>query len=215
MISEDYEFGKTSILNRKKYTLVIDGDTSRSFVRFTVFPKSNLKFKKFKSNERVKVSMGIQYHQIVLILLLNILFHAICVRSKFLEHIDKTFEVSIALSCQIMVVMGLFALGTIILVRGPSVETVTIFKGTGLQLSRVKGIVIFPQQWNRKLFEQVEFISNERIIDVVINEGFCRGFRVIFYLAAIVRKSPTLKLLFPVCINLNPRFSFQRFDKKY
>ena len=201
MISKDYEFGKTSILNRKKYTLVIDEDTNGSYIRFTVLPVSNIKFKKVKQNGRMEINMGTQYHQIILILLLNITFYAICVRSRFLEHINRTFELRIALSREIVIMMGLFVLGTIILVREPSVETVTIFKETGLQLSTVKGIVIFPQQWNRKLFEQVEFISNERIIDVVINEGFCRGFRVIFYLAAIVRKSSALKLLFPVCIH--------------
>lgn len=200
MSSKDYEFGKTSILNRKKYTLVIDEDSNGSYIRFTVLPVSNLKFKKVKQNGRMEINMGIQYHQIILISLLNIAFYAICVRSRFLEHINRTFELRFAPSREIIIMMGLFVLGSIILVREPSVETVTIFKETGLQLSTVKGIVIFPQQWNRKLFEQVEFISNERIIDVVINEGFCRGFRVIFYLAAIVRKSSALKLLFPVCI---------------
>ncbi|CAI5109709.1 BBT_HP_G0133420.mRNA.1.CDS.1 [Saccharomyces cerevisiae] len=44
---------------------------------------------------------------------------------------------------------------------------------------------------------------NERIIDVEVNEGFCQGFQVIFYLAAIVRKSSTLKLLFPIVSYFN------------
>ncbi|CAI4733125.1 BAI_1a_G0046000.mRNA.1.CDS.1 [Saccharomyces cerevisiae] len=216
MISKEYEFGKTSILNRKKYTLVIDEDKNGNFIRFTVLPVSNRKFKKVKQNGRVEINMGIQYHQIVLILLLNILFYVICLRSRFLEHINRTFEVTIARSFQILIIMGLFALGTIILVRGPSVETVTIFKKSGLQLSRVKGMVIFPQQWNRKFFEQVEFISNERIIDVVINEGFCRGFRVIFYLAAIVRKSSTLKLLFPSNLpNIDDQRLIYNISRKY
>lgn len=46
MISKEYEFGKTSILNRKKYTLVIDEDKNGNFIRFTVLPVSNRKFKK-------------------------------------------------------------------------------------------------------------------------------------------------------------------------
>ncbi|CAI7092755.1 ATV_collapsed_G0027260.mRNA.1.CDS.1 [Saccharomyces cerevisiae] len=112
--------------------------------------------------------------------------------------------------------MGLFALGYNYTCEGPSVETVTIFKESGLQLSRVKGMVIFPQQWNRKFFEQVEFISNERIIDVVINEGFCQGFRVIFYLAAIVRKSSTLKLLFPSNLpNIDDQRLIYNISRKY
>ncbi|CAH1832484.1 unnamed protein product [Saccharomyces cerevisiae] len=52
MISKEYEFGKTGILNRKKYTLVIDEDKNGNFIRFTVLPVSNRKFKKVKQNGR-------------------------------------------------------------------------------------------------------------------------------------------------------------------
>lgn len=200
MISEEYEFGKVSILNRKKYTLIIDEDTNGSFIRFMVLPESSLKLKKSKRNERVEVKMGVQYDRIALMLLLNVVFYGICVGTRLLEYIREIFVLRIGVNCQTMIMLGLFALGTVMFVREPSVETVTIFKGTGLQLSRVRGIVVFPKKWNRRLFEQVEFISNDRIIDVVINEGFFHGFQVIFYLAAIVRNASKLKLLFPVCI---------------
>ncbi|CAI4050203.1 hypothetical protein SKDZ_14G2830 [Saccharomyces kudriavzevii ZP591] len=216
MIREEYEFGKVSVLNRRNYTLIIDEDRNGSFVRFTVLPESNLKLKEFKQNERVEAKMGAQYHRIVLVLLLNILFDGICVRSRLLEHINGFFRWRIGSSCQGVIMMALFALGTIVLVREPSVESVTIFKGTGLQFSRVKGIVVFPQQWNRKFFEQVEFISNERVIDVVINEGFCRGFRVIFYLSAIVRKASRLKLLFPSNLpNIDDQRLIYNISRKY
>ncbi|CAI5104440.1 BBT_HP_G0131640.mRNA.1.CDS.1 [Saccharomyces cerevisiae] len=127
MISKEYEFGKTSILNRKKYTLVIDEDKNGNFIRFTVYLYL-IESSKSQAKWEVEINMGIQYHQTVLILLLNILFYVICLRSRFLEHINRTFEVTIARSFQILIIMGLFALGTIILVRGPSVETVTIFQ---------------------------------------------------------------------------------------
>ncbi|CAI4051937.1 hypothetical protein SUVZ_14G2810 [Saccharomyces uvarum] len=177
MISKEYEFGKVSILNRRKYTLIIDEDTNGSFIRFTVLPESSLKLKKSKRNERVEVKMGVQYHRIALMLLLNVVFYGICVRTRLLEYISEIFGLRIEANCQTMIMLGLFALSTVMFMREPSVETVTIFKGTGLQLSRVRGIVVFPKKWNRRLFEQVEFISNDRIIDVVINEGFYRGFQ--------------------------------------
>ena len=200
MISEEYEFGKVSILNRRKYTLIIDEDTNGSFIRFTVLPESSLKLRKSKRNERVEVKMGVQYHRIALMLLSNVFFYGICVGTRLLEYISEIFGLRTWTNCQTIIIMGLFALCTVMFVREPSVETVTIFKGTGLQLSKVNGIDVFPQKWNRRLFERVEFISNDRIIDVVINEGFYRGFQVIFYLAAIVRNASKLKLLFPVCI---------------
>ncbi|CAI1688563.1 hypothetical protein SEUBUCD646_0N02770 [Saccharomyces eubayanus] len=192
MISEEYEFGKVSILNRRKYTLIIDEDTNGSFIRFTVLPESSLKLRKSKRNERVEVKMGVQYHRIALILLSNVVFYGICVGTRLLEYISEIFGLRTWTNCQTIIIMGLFALCTVMFVREPSVETVTIFKGTGLQLSKVNGIVVFPQKWNRRLFERVEFISNDRIIDVVINEGFYRGFQVIFYLAAIVRNASNL-----------------------
>ncbi|KOG97116.1 phosphatidylinositol N-acetylglucosaminyltransferase GPI15 [Saccharomyces eubayanus] len=216
MISEEYEFGKVSILNRRKYTLIIDEDTNGSFIRFTVLPESSLKLRKSKRNERVEVKMGVQYHRIALMLLSNVVFYGICVGTRLLEYISEIFGLRTWTNCQTIIIMGLFALCTVMFVREPSVETVTIFKGTGLQLSRVNGIVVFPQKWNRRLFERVEFISNDRIIDVVINEGFYRGFQVIFYLAAIVRNASKLKLLFPSNLpNIDDQRLIYNISRKY
>jgi hypothetical protein len=66
---------------------------------------------------------------------------------------------------------------------------VSISQGIGLEVSETNG-AIFAQTTH-------QFITTNKIIDVVILEGF-RGLEVVFYLACIVEDHPKLVLILKV-----------------
>lgn len=97
-----------------------------------------------------------------------------------------------------LMILASFAVSLLIL-RRPTVESFTVYRDYGVQVTKVKGLLIFPDGWNNRWVAQSKFIPRDQIVDIVINEGFVRGFQVIFYLAVIVKDSKKLELLFSVC----------------
>lgn len=90
-----------------------------------------------------------------------------------------------------------FLLLTLVMIRNPRVEQITVINNYGIQLSHWDGYVIFPYVINKRLTQAREFISREKIIDVIINEGFYQWYQVIFYLCIIIRNEKKLKIMFP------------------
>lgn len=97
-----------------------------------------------------------------------------------------------------LLILAVFIFSLLVL-RRPSVESFTVYRNYGLQVTKVKGLLILPDAWNNRWMAQSKFIPRDQILDIVINEGFVRGFQVVFYLAVIVKESKRLELLFPVC----------------
>lgn len=98
----------------------------------------------------------------------------------------------------------LFSIATIffllsLIFRRPTMETLTVLANYGVQIRKVRGLAFLPRSFNRHWFAETEFIPRDQVVDVVINEGFVRGFQVIFYLAVLVKESTKLRLLFAVC----------------
>ncbi|CCH59514.1 hypothetical protein TBLA_0B06930 [Henningerozyma blattae CBS 6284] len=91
---------------------------------------------------------------------------------------------------------------SLFIIRSPSISSITIIHGYGIQISTTCGLLIFPDVWNHKLFQQSDFIPRDVIVDIVINEGFNRSFQVIFYLAIITKNNGKLTLLFPLSMNI-------------
>lgn len=98
--------------------------------------------------------------------------------------------------------MVAFFLFSTTIFRKPKLESFIVLRNYGVQVTKVRGLVMFPDKWNKYLLADNEFIPRDAIVDIVINEGFVRGFQVIFYLAVIVKESAKLRLLFDVCITL-------------
>lgn len=96
--------------------------------------------------------------------------------------------------------ISIFAIATLTLIRAPAIDSFYVFKDYGVQLSTTKGWVILPHAINCKLFTTTEFIPNDELVDIVINEGF-KGISVVFYLCIIVNRSSKLTIVFPVSIN--------------
>lgn len=157
----------------KKYCLVIDQSDNGAWLKFATKP----------SNYASRVMMNL-----ALLVLLNSL-SAIIVQTRLpLEMRAKIVTGAIA-----------FFLSSLLL-RRPPIESLVVYRNYGVQVTTVRGFLLLPDQLNIKWLAQSQFIPRDEIVDIVINEGFCRGFQVIFYLAVIIRDSKKLKLLFPVCI---------------
>lgn len=75
-------------------------------------------------------------------------------------------------------------------------ESVTVFQDYGVQISHFNGYVVLPRRWNEKWFSKIVFYPRDKIVDVIINEGF-EGSSVVFYLCLIVKGASKLTLLFP------------------
>lgn len=97
------------------------------------------------------------------------------------------------------VVCLIFTILSLVWIRNPTIESLSVFKNAGIQVSRTQGCVLLPTSLNIKLFEREEFIPKDRIVDIIINEGFQKGFQVIFYLAVILKDTSKLLVVFPVC----------------
>ncbi|SCU90905.1 LAMI_0E04038g1_1 [Lachancea mirantina] len=88
------------------------------------------------------------------------------------------------------------------LIRNPPIEFLSIFRSGGIQISAMRGCILFPTWLNFKLLQTDDFLPRDSINDVIINEGFTKGFKVIFYLAVLEKDKSDLKLVFPVCLAL-------------
>lgn len=93
-------------------------------------------------------------------------------------------------------------LTTLILIRSPPAEQATVIKDYGIQLASWNGLIIFPYRINKQLTQRREFISREKVLDVIINEGFYKWYQVIFYLCIMVRNEKKLRLIFPHYIKM-------------
>ncbi|SCU89781.1 LAFA_0E20846g1_1 [Lachancea sp. 'fantastica'] len=91
-----------------------------------------------------------------------------------------------------------FFVALLFLIRDPTIETLQVFRGAGVQVSTLQGCILFPKILNRKWFEHSQFMPKDIVMDIIINEGFTKGFQVIFYLV-ILKDSADLQLVFPVC----------------
>lgn len=161
---------------RKRYTLSIDQSDNESWLKFAV--KSN----SYSKHVMINLALFILSNCLAMFL----------IKSKLPLKPRVKIAAAAAAFC--------FSL---LIIRKPPNESLTVFRNYGLQITTVKGLILFPESWNNRWLVQSEFIPRDEIVDVVINEGFCRGFQVIFYLAVIIRESTKLKLLFSVC---SPKF---------
>ncbi|CEP61345.1 phosphatidylinositol N-acetylglucosaminyltransferase GPI15 LALA0_S03e00782g [Lachancea lanzarotensis] len=84
------------------------------------------------------------------------------------------------------------------LIRDPTIETLQVFRGAGVQVGTLHGCILLPKALNQRWLEQSYFMPQDTVVDIVINEGFSKGFQVIFYLV-ILKDSTDLQLVFPVC----------------
>lgn len=165
-------------IERRGYCLVIQKNEDGGLLRITVVPKS------FSSKSMVNLFM---------VAVINTMAHFM---------IKHYFPLSF--SKQLLAVTSTFLLLSIIF-RRPTVESFIVLKNYGVQITKLKGLVFLPLRLNKCWFEKTEFIPRDQIVDVIINEGFERGFQVVFYLAVLVKESTKLKLLFAVCTH-KPNF---------
>lgn len=86
---------------------------------------------------------------------------------------------------------------SVIIFKRSKIEQITVIKDYGIQLTHWDGYIIFPFGLNKKLTQMREFISRNKIVDVVINEGFYQWYQVIFYLCIMIRNETKLKIMFP------------------
>lgn len=156
---------------RRSYEMLINQSNNGAFYKVLIVPKS------YKKKSMINLFA---------LVLLNIL-------SFFLiRRYDLTNREKLATT--------IFFLISITIFRKPNLESFTVLRNYGVQITKVRGLLIFPDNWNQYLLENNEFIPRDAIVDIVINEGFVRGFQVIFYMAVIVKESAKLRLLFDVCI---------------
>ncbi|CCK71621.1 phosphatidylinositol N-acetylglucosaminyltransferase GPI15 KNAG_0H02070 [Huiozyma naganishii CBS 8797] len=87
-------------------------------------------------------------------------------------------------------------IGSLTLIQNPAIESITVFQNNGVQLSTVRGYIFLPHWLNERLFSSTEFITQDKIVDLVINEGFYAWFQVMCYLCIIIRGSDKLKRVF-------------------
>ena len=160
-------------IDRERYFLEINESTNKKFVTFKLIPKSYTKN-----------------------VILNLIFSFIIITIGCYYVI---FNFHFSQQVQVLSMLLLFVT-TNMVIKAPRIDSFTIIKEYGIQLSQITGWNIFPYSVNKKYFAENEFIPRGKIVDIIINEGFQPGFQVVFYLALIVNESKKLQLLFPVCI---------------
>lgn len=97
---------------------------------------------------------------------------------------------------QTSVVMLLVAGICCIAFRDPTIDSITVLRNYGIQISSTRGFFLLPVSWNSWLLKKDTFIPRDMIVDVVINEGFNRNFEVIFYLCVVTKNKGELALIF-------------------
>lgn len=171
------ESDKIRAIERDQYTIYIRQDLKDElYAEITVLP-NNYKLRIIKNG--------------ILLTFINVII-------SYLIHHSQTIDLD---RYNIWFQVLLFLI-TSILIRSPPVEQVTIIKDYGIQLANWDGFIVLPYGINKWLTQQREFISREKIVDVIINEGFYNWYQVIFYLCIIVRNEKKLKLVFPHYIKM-------------
>ncbi|CDF89526.1 uncharacterized protein ZBIST_4588 [Zygosaccharomyces bailii] len=165
---------KTSKKQSKKYTLSIEEAKDGMFVKFTMMPSSYM------------ARSMINFTILIMVNLLSI-------------NMVKTHS-NMSTLRQLALHFLIFAF-SIVFFRKPAIETLTVVRNYGVELTEVQGFVICPNAWVRPWLEKTDFIPRDLIVDIIINEGFVKNGQVIFYLAVLIREAKKLTLLFPVCSN--------------
>ncbi|SCV05400.1 LANO_0H06656g1_1 [Lachancea nothofagi CBS 11611] len=157
---------------RKNYIVGITSNDQGSHTKYTIVPKD------YKRK-----------------CLLNLMVFA-AVNAFAFYYIEMRLNLVVKKKIAIKVVFGLLAL---VLIRNPTVETLYVYRRAGFQIATMQGCVLLPRSLNDRWLEQSYFIPQDRVVDLIINEGFVKGFQVIFYLAVILKDATHLRLVFPVC----------------
>lgn len=169
---------------RRKYSLSTARSNNQAWVKFTVRPSSN------------RTQLIIRTMTFIILNIATVLL------------IGKQVTWNQFTRKLVMLAVFFFSLA---FSRRPTVESFTVYRDYGVQVTKIKGLLVFPEKWSNRWLAQSKFIPRDQILDIVINEGFVRGFQVVFYLAVIVKESKKLELLFSVCFEalfINPRVNY-------
>ncbi|CUS24019.1 LAQU0S13e01464g1_1 [Lachancea quebecensis] len=160
-------------MSSKRYSLEVGGNASGTYKRFTIVPRHYKRSCAFNLLFYVVANAGI--------------FGLVERASSWSQLNKRVAETFVAL-----LMLGL--------IRNPKIESLSVFRSLGIQTSEMRGCVLLPVSVNSKLLEQRKFIPKDRVGDIIINEGFEKGFKVIFYLAIILKDASRIQLVFPVCL---------------
>lgn len=163
---------RKSLIKDQRYSILIENDESETFIKFTVVPNSY----KLKST---------------LNFLLLIVLNSIATKTLL-----EKFELSIYKGITLRLLVCLITCMTF---RKPTIETITVIRNYGVQVTKTNGIAILPNSWITPWIERSKFLARDTIVDIIINEGFVKNQQVIFYLAILVKEAERLTLLFSVC----------------
>ncbi|CCD25835.2 phosphatidylinositol N-acetylglucosaminyltransferase GPI15 NDAI_0G00590 [Naumovozyma dairenensis CBS 421] len=154
---------------RKNYIELIEQNENNDYIKFTVIPRSF-------SIQRIARIIS-------------------CIIITFLLYLKliKRFDLTIMQESLIIIVILVMILSYF---KNPRIESFTVLKDNGIQISKIDGYLFLPMKYNEQLCCQNEFFPNDKIIDIIINEGFYPGSQVIFYMAVLIKDYKELKLLF-------------------
>lgn len=169
---DDSMKSQKSLIRNQRYSISIEKDEGETFVKFTVTPNSYTM---------------ISVMNFFMLLVLN----GIAMKT-FLEKLELPFYKALAFE------LVIFAITSLIL-RKPAIDSVTVIRNYGVQVTKISGIVVCPNSWITPWIEKSNFLPRDTIVDIIINEGFVKNQQVIFYLAILVRETKRLTLLFSVC----------------
>ncbi|CCF59746.1 hypothetical protein KAFR_0H03360 [Kazachstania africana CBS 2517] len=160
------------VIVRRGYVLIVNEDADGNYIKFEVQSRS------FTVRKYINVAM---------LILLCSLLHRNMNRISHLLRLPQEYHthfqvISMVLCCLVF--------------KDKTVDSLSIIKNYGIQTTKIGGLSILPYGVNKALFTQHEFIPRYTVVDLVINEGFFKGFQVVFYLAVIIRDINELKLLF-------------------
>ena len=189
----------TQVTIRKNYTLTTERDPHGNYIKFLIKPNS------YDRKRLLNCILILVANYIVLSRWVSLVGLCTAVadgdsvgtgRSTTVKLFGTEFPIGRQYACCVFVVLGVTVMLSLLL-KNPAVESLTVYKGYGIQMVESRGLSLLPDCVN-ELFciQEVEFVPRDKIVDIVINEGFVRQCQVIFYLAVIVRDAPKLKLLF-------------------
>lgn len=163
---------ETSKKQSKKYNLSIEEAKDGMFVKFTMIPNSYM------------ARSILNFTMLIIVNLLSI--------NMIKTHLNMT-------TLRLLALHFLIFAFSIVFFRKPAIETLTVVRNYGVELTELQGFAICPNAWVRPWLEKTDFIPRDLIVDIIINEGFVKNGQVIFYLAVLIREAKKLTLLFPVC----------------
>lgn len=163
---------QVTVVKDQRYSLSIEKNNEETFIKFTVVPNS------YTSKSTINLS---------LVIVLNSVAMKICH-----DKLKLTPYKTIALLSAIFLI-------TLLFMRKPTIESMTVIRNYGVEVTKINGLVICPNSFIQPLLERSDFLARDIIVDIIINEGFVKNQQIIFYLAVLVREAKRLTLLFPVC----------------